>query len=150
MKKIAVLALMLFAFTGCMTIPTYEPFNRQSLEQGSEMTAGIGDIFFEYSTGQDMKNAMKPEDKGFVASGEKVELTIVELNKERLGLQYNEYTHTPPQAIGLSMYGGGWMVKQGFNKRFDYALADKIVRFKGYEFEIVSVENGQLKYKRVK
>lgn len=151
MKKLLILVLVLFAFTGCMTIPKYTPFNEQSLEQGLTRSAGIGDTFFEFSMGQKMIDTMKVDDKGFVASGEKVELTIVELNQEKLGLQYNEYTHMAPVAVGLTMYpGGGWMVKQGFNKRFDYALADKIVRFKGYEFEVFSVENGQIKYKRLK
>ena len=45
---------------------------------------------------------------------------------------------------------GNWMVKQGFNKRFDYAVADRVIRFKDYDFEILSVENGQIKYKRIK
>lgn len=154
MKKLAVLSLMLFAFTGCMTLPnyTYTPFVNQTLTEGQEKLAGMGDTFFEYSEGQ---TATEPTyiPSGTVASGIKYDLTIVELNHEKLGLQYNEFIFQPGAQYTNYMYvlgGGGWLVKEGFNKRFDYTLADKIVRFKGYEFEILSVENGQIKYRRVK
>lgn len=154
MKKLTALVLMLFAFTGCMNLPkyTYTPFVHQTLTEGQVKMAGIGDIFFEHSEGQ---TATEPIyiPSGTVASGNKYDLTIVELNKERIGLQYNEFTYQPQPKYMNSMFilgGGDWLVKQGYNKRFDYSLSDKVIRFKGYEFEIVSVENGQIKYKRLK
>lgn len=152
MKKLLSLALLLF-LAGCMNLPQYAyvPFADQSSAEGQVKVAGIGDIFYERSEGQSVKDEKNPTSEPVPYSGFKYELTIVELNQERLGLQYNEYTYQPVFVpMSATYYPGSWMVKQGFNKRFDYAVSDKIIRFKGYEFEILSVENGQIKYRRVK
>lgn len=147
MKKITILALMLFAFTGCMGVLTPVPFTQQSITQGEEKSAGIGDTFFEHTDGQ---NITDPFLGTYMNGGNKYDLTILELNQERLGLQYNEFYYAPARTVGYTTIPGGWLVRDGYNKRFDYSLSDKIVRFKGTEFEILSVENGQIKYKRVK
>lgn len=149
MKKLLFIMAVLF-ISGCAgMMATYAPFTEHSVEAGEEKVAGIGDIFFMHSNGQTMTDPMLAP-SGITASGDRYELTIVELNQERLGLQYNEFTFSPGTTIGYTYVPGGWMVKQGFNKRFDYAISDKIIRFKGYEFEVLSVENGQIKYRRLK
>ncbi|MBE7413882.1 MAG: hypothetical protein HS130_01085 [Deltaproteobacteria bacterium] len=147
MRKLACL-LMVFLLAGCMA--TLSPYLNQSVQEGEERVAGIGDTFFEHSAGQNKTDPMMPMLGEIPVSGEKYDLTILELNQERIGLQYNEFYYQPPHTIGNTTIPGGWMVKQGFNNRFDYAVADKIVRFKGYEFEVLSVENGQIKYRRLK
>lgn len=137
MKKIklfACLAIVLL-FAGCAGMQK-ELVNP---EVNIERTAGIGDEFFQYEF------LTFPTE-----SSHKFELTILELNPERLGLQYNEYFYSMPSTFSAAYAPSGWMVKQGFNKRFDYAIADKTVRFKNFEFEVLSVENGQIKYRRIK
>lgn len=146
MKKLFCV-LIIFLLSGCATMT---PFSTQSINPGDEKNAGIGDVFFEFSEGQTMHDPLLAALGGTVSNGMRFELTILEMNSEKIGLQYNEFFYQPPKAIGYTMIPGGWMVKEGYNKRFDYILADKVIRFKGYEFEIVSVENGQIKYRRVK
>ena len=149
MKKIFCLFIVLL-LGGCAGLTaTYAPFASTSINTGEEKTAGIGDIFYEFAQGQTMTDPMIAA-RGITASGEKFDLTIVELNKDKIGLQYNEFVFTPGALIGYTYIPGAWMVKQGFNKRFDYAITDKVIRFKGYDFEILSVENGQIKYRRIK
>lgn len=148
MKKIFIALVACFVLVGCAAMT---PFNISSVNQGEERVAGIGDIFLDHREGQSMKDPFLGEIMG--DDSIRYELTILELNNERLGLQYNEYLYSKGNGTPFNpatYVPAGWLVKQGFNKRFDYAVADKTVRFKGYEFEILSVENGQIKYRRVK
>lgn len=133
MKK---LFLLLIGIVIVSCIPIEDPIQKKDTISeiiippitDKEQIAGVGDVFFIFSHFAGMSNTSK------------YELVIVELTQEKLGLQYSEY-----------FFGrGGWMIKQGFNKRFDYAISDKVVRFKGYEFEIIGVEKGQIKYRRIK
>lgn len=133
MKKI-VIACLFFLIAGCtpsiVTIP----------DTGNEITAGIGDVFFSYSLITPLGNS------------DRFDLTIVELNDEEFGILYNEYIMQSP----LTSRAGtptGWLIKQGFTKRFDYPLKElkeNIIRFKNFEFAIVSISGGQITYKRVK
>ena len=145
MKKlfISLVAFLLFA-VGCAPMLPLTP----SMNQGEERIAGIGDTFFIHAQGQSMKDPFVGEI--VTNDSSRYDLTILELTQEKIGFQYNEYFYEPGRTVGYQSIPGGWMVKQGYNKRFDYAVADKIVRFKGYEFEILSVENGQIKYRRIK
>lgn len=148
MKKIFLVLVACFILVGCTAMA---PFKMSSVNQGEERLASIGDIFLDHKEGQSYKDPFLGE----VMSDDSMryELTILELNNEKLGLQYNEFFYSKGSGSPFSpatFVPAGWMVKQGYNKRFDYSLSDKIVRFKGTEFEILSVENGQIKYKRVK
>lgn len=142
MKKIGLILLMLFLFNGCVPM---QPTDSKPIEAGIpniavEKSSGVGDAFFEFThMGSFWTN-----------DNWKFDLTIVELNDQKIGLQYSEYLYSQPRVVGFTTIPGGWMIKDGFNKRFDYAVADKVIRFKGYEFEVVSVEKGQIKYKRIK
>lgn len=154
MKKKLWFLLVFVFFTSCMNLPkySYTPFINQTVGAGEEKVAGIGDSFFEHSEGQTVTEPTYLP-SGTVSSGFKYDLTVVELNKEKLSLQYNEFTYQPQARYADSMFiigGGDWLIKQGFNKRFDYALSDKIVRFRGYEFEVLAVEDGQITYRRLK
>lgn len=127
MKKFYYLSLIvLFSLIGCMALT---PFKTISINQNEEKTAGIGDTFFEYMEGQEEHMLQM----GIIADGYKYDLTILELNQERVGLQYNEFVYQRAYSVGYTTVPGGWVVKQGFNKRFDYAVIDKIIRFKGRE-----------------
>lgn len=143
MKTILFL-LMLFLFSGCATTQQSTPTITAIPNLNEEKSAGIGDIFFEYISvppidAMAMMFGSSPQSKRF-------DLTVLELNEQKIGLQYSEYVYYS----NPNTFSSGWAIKDGFNKRFDYAVADKVIRFKGYEFEIVSVEKGQIKYKRIK
>ena len=132
MKKLLSL-FVLFLFVGCAGM-------QQELASplpNNEKSAGVGDVFFTY------------EMKTFpVENNERFDLTVVELDGNKIGLQYAEYFYS--SGIGPYWQGAGWKIKDGFNKRFDYSISDKTVRFRGYEFEIVSLEGGQVRYRRIK
>lgn len=85
--------------------------------------ARVGEEFFSYSEG-----------------GARFDLTVVELGEEKLILQYSEFFMSDR---------GSWFIKQGFNKTFTYSPKE-MIRFKGYEFEPISVINGQITYRRIK
>lgn len=70
----------------------------------------------------------------------KFDLTVTEVSEQRIGLSYSEY-------MGKE---DSWLIKQGFTKELSYSPRDKIIRFRDYEFEILSVENGIIKYRRQK
>lgn len=146
MKKLLLL-LALVMVAGCAGFKPFEPFETSIINQGEERLAGIGDTFFEHTEGRKMTDPLLGE---VVEGTLKFDLTILELNKEKIGLQYNEFFYQPPTTIGYKTTPGGWMVKQGYNKRFDYAVADKVIRFKSYEFEIISAEPGRITYRRTK
>lgn len=96
-----------------------------------DVKAGVGDIFL----------AFESIDPFYAAENFKYDMTITSLNDKEVTLQYAEYF--------MSKDGGSWLIKQGFNKTFTY-YPKETIRFKGYEFEPISVSNGQITYKRVK
>lgn len=129
MRKALILFIALFILVGCAGLPKTMP------DLSVEKTAGVGDEFFRYEL-----QTFPPE------NSQRFDLTVVELNQEKIGLQYAEYTFLSNPYT----FQSGWAIKQGFNKRFDYQLADKVIRYKGYEFEIMVAEGGQIKYRRTK
>lgn len=149
MKKIIFVILTMAALAGCATMETV---NRGIPNVSEDKSAGIGDIFFEYTN----ETVTKDPFIGDIphAGAFRFDLTIVELTPQKLGLQYAEYTRIMQASynplIGPTSTMSDWLVKQGFNKRFDYSLDNKVVRFKDYEFEVLSAENGRMVYKRVK
>ena len=150
MKKIF-LVLLLWTLSGCMSIQPPVISYVTSPEISVETIKGIGDIFFRYEENATSRSFIGG-DMNFGVN--RFDLTIVELNEEKLALQYAEYT--PNSTIVAGPYGPtripspGWLIKQGFNKTYTYSVSDKFIRFKGYEFEIQSIENGILTYKRIK
>ena len=96
------------------------------VELNAEREAGVGDSFFTLES--------------FGEAHTKYELTIIELSKDKIGFQYSEY---------FSPSIGKWMIKEGFNKRFDFSLKEKVIYFKDYEFKILSFSKGKIKYKRI-
>ena len=127
MKNITLLLIMLI-FVGCMKEIRKSDFSPIINE---EKTVGIGDVFLTSSEEKIMTDGITThiQDGTF-----KFDLTIVELNEQKIGLQYSEYTKIQSQIPSqFGPIGGaisGWLIKEGFNKRFDYIVADKVVRFK--------------------
>lgn len=145
MQKLTMLLLLLalpLLFAGC----TPKFTNIYNMELSGERIAGMGDVFFDHSEGWGFEGGTEP----FFNHPFRFELIVVELTNEKMGLQYNEFTKL--QRMGT--YGPttmpDWVIKQGFNKRLDYVLADKVIHFKDFGFEIISVDKGQIKYRRIK
>lgn len=137
------LILIALLFTGCATMGGGGSTMTTDKPKVDEVvTATIGDIFFDHQ-----QVGYGPFD-----TCAKFDLTITALNDKDLTLQYAEYSK-PPKPFGGVMGEadpyGPWLIKQGFNKTFTYSPKETI-RFKGYEFEPISVSNGQITYKRVK
>ena len=111
----------------------------------TETKANIGDTFLDYTK-------INGQDNGFgtlFGSNFRFALTITSLNEKEIALQYEEYFKSPTGAYGGFYKDAPWLIKQGFNKTFTYSPKETI-RFKGYEFELISVTNGQITYKRIK
>ncbi len=140
MKRVIVVLVAMLMIGGC-AIPEQTGVASKPIEGGipligDESSAGVGDVFFTFTRLM-----------GFGKKGDiKYNLTVVELSEEKIGLQYTEYTYYSNPYT----YSSGWLIKEGFNKRFDYAMENKVVRFKGFEFEIVGVKDGMITYKRTK
>lgn len=151
MKKLFLLLCisMLFIGSGCGPV-LIKKDDILSLNLNDEKEAGVGDVFFAF----EHKNIVHSPFLGeLIAEFEsfRFELTIVELG-EKVGLYYAEYIYKMPgyDPVTYLPGQGGWIIKAGFNKRFDYATADKIIRFKDYEFEVTENKQGRLKYRRLK
>ena len=76
-------------------------------------------------------------------------LTVVSLNEKTLSLQYREYTKPVAGPYGGFRAAGNWLIKAGYNQKYDYELNNKTIRFQNYEFEIVDFKNGRIQYKRI-
>lgn len=135
------IVVFLLVLVGCATV---QPITQSIPDINQEKTASIGDTFFAYSS-------MAPRDPmatllsdSGISRDARFDLTILELG-DKIGLQYSEYYyHVNPYT-----YKSGWAVKEGFNKRFDYPADVGTVNFKGYEFEVISVDKGKITYKRI-
>lgn len=129
MKKLILIFISLLSLYGCVGARK----EVSSIDLNNEAVVGVGGILFQYE---------------FVAfpaiDSYRFDLTVAQLTDQNIALIYTEYSYKSTNLNNTL----NW--KEGPNKRFDYAIADKIIRFKSYEFEIVSVEKGQVKYKRIK
>lgn len=131
--KIFTIIFSVFLFLGCAT-PGIERVQKTFPTLKEERTAGIGDIFFE-SMETNTSRGIFGENLGVVGRFS-YDLTILEANEQKIGLHYSEYTNG--------------FIREGFNKRLDYPASDKFVRFKDFEFDIISVGKGLIRYKRIK
>jgi hypothetical protein len=142
MKNLAVILTALLCLSACaikkVSIQDSSPFANET------KTAGVGDVFFHYES-------MTGEDNyaGRIFNGQATmfELTVIQVTESTVSLQYREYTKTP-NAQGGYMLNGPWIVKQGYNQEYKYDLATKVIKFKGYEFKVLDVSNGSIKYQR--
>ncbi|MCK4739065.1 MAG: hypothetical protein KAT46_03875 [Deltaproteobacteria bacterium] len=141
MKKIILTIGVLFLLYGC--VPGMMPYPQGSPSFDSipglneKYAASMGDTFFKYSV---------TNNRGGSPNNWKFDLTVVELTPEKLSLQYSEYTlYTNPYS-----YVTNWMIKNGFNKTLNYSLKNKTIHFKNYIFEVQSIENGKIRYKRTR
>jgi hypothetical protein len=144
-RKVALFALMSLVFiVGC---PPKQYRHDVAMPNKNEVKiAGVGDEFFRHEL-------MYGDDNyaGSVFNGEATmfSLTVVSLNEKTLSLQYREFTKPVAGPYGGFKSGGGWLIKEGYNQKYDYELTNKTIRFQNYEFEIVGFKDGRIQYKRI-
>lgn len=150
MKRLLFIPLLLLI--GCATLVQEI---KMTPEIGMVQEAGIGDIFFKCENITGSKDPLL----GQIYPGSTLfDLTIVELNQKKVGLQYSESFYSAPSHSPDSFtpsYPDGQYIKQVFNERFDYDPSNKIINFKEYAFEIMKIEgplweSGRITYKRIK
>ncbi len=152
MNKILLISLLFLV--GCATtVQLNESIQIPSLNK--EKSVGVGDVFFESSVMTGTYN-----EPTFVYNGNNFRfvLTVMKLTKDNIVLRYSEYIKPfkkEPEAISFSLYRGYdmttfWKIKDGFSKEFEYELTNKFINYKDYEFEIISVGEGRIRYKRIK
>jgi hypothetical protein len=157
MKKFLPL-LGILLLSGCATLKQQNADSVvNSVVVGQESNAGIGDTFFtnETITGNEaiMSNGMVEYD-WIYGSANKMELTVAGATNEKLILNYAEYTKPPSPFDGdypRFLKNDPWLIKSGFNSQFQYDLTtSKTVTFKGFEFQVLGVQNNTVTYKRTK
>ena len=153
MKKLLLIISLVFLVEGCAP---GRIINTRLPSINEVKTASVGDVFFIMeditilpASGGSAFDLMSGK-QTMSTDSFRFDLVILELTDQKVGLQYSEYF--VPMKLNPLSYGkpDSWLIKQGFSKRFDYVVADKIISFRGYEFEIVGIEKGQIKYKRIK
>lgn len=144
LKTIILFFVFSFLLIGCTPIFT----SISAPELNGEKVAGVGDLFFIHKEGAGFEGGTEP----FLRDAFSFDLVILELNDRTIGLQYTEYTKVeePTGNPYAPKRTSDWLIKQGFNRRFDYNAADRVIRFKGYEFDIISIDNGYIRYRRIK
>jgi hypothetical protein len=157
MKKFLPLLGMLL-LSGCATVKQQNADSTvNSVAVGQESHAGIGDTFFtnELVMGNEtiVTEGESPVSDYIVGVGEKTELTVEGATNEKLTLNYAEYTKESTNN-GYATYfykNAPWLIKSGFNSQYSYDLtASKTITFKGYEFQVLGVQNNVVTYKRTK
>ena len=132
MKKL-MLVVVCFVLVGCTGLGG-SGIKQTPLDTIQE--ASIGDVLFDYQ-------------KMTLTNPTKFNLMIVALTKSNITLQYTEYFAPKDFATGLPKYGT-WVIKAGFNTRLEYPLGSGVIRYKSFEFKVLSVDNCTITYKRTK
>lgn len=133
--------LVFLLLAGCATLGPSKIM--ESPAANDIRTVSTGDIFLSYENSAAVTDPLWGE---IMRKGDRFDLVVVEITERKFSLQYSEYiwghsgAYQPP----------GWFIKPGFNRRLDYDIAGGLIRFKDFEFEILGVEAGQIKYRRIK
>ena len=147
MSRLLAICAVLLSVSISACLPTN--INRQiadpSYNETNTVTAGVGTVFFHYET-------MTGQDNGFgmVFNGQATmfELTVIELTQSTITLQYREYTKSPGPQGGYSL-NSPWIVKQGYDQEYKYDLAERIIKFKGFEFVVIEASGDSIFYQRI-
>jgi hypothetical protein len=142
MKNLTVILTALLCLSACA--PTNINIQISSPFANETKTAGVGDVFFHYEsmTGEDNHFG-----KACLGSNSMFELTVVQLTESNISLQYREFMK-PISKAGCYSISEPWLVKQAFSQEFKYDLAQKVIKFKSYEFKVLEVSGGSIKYQR--
>jgi hypothetical protein len=142
---ITLLFLFMGSFAGCAGVPVN--YDASPQVPNKILDTKIGDIFFERETmtGEDNRAGWV-----FFGNAMRIELSVRAATKDKLVLDYSEYTKPMNQSGGYQRYGQ-WFKRPAFDKTMEYDLTDsKIISFQKYEFEIIEIKGGRITYKRLK
>ncbi len=115
--------------SGCSIKPAVPAVNKRMLMHGEESSASVGDIFFSAAPGNNVHG-----DKS-----EKYSLLILRLNEREIIFKYISTTDAEI-SVGA---------KKSV-KTFTYPVDEKKLRFREFEFQILSAGENEIKYKRIK
>ena len=133
---------------GCRHAPRRVITDEISPIKDQKMTVGIGDILFSKIHYYGYVN--RERESWFIGKIFREELTIIELNPDLIRVQYAEYYRKnyvePQDRINLNT-PAIWLIRDPYTKIFTFQATDKLIRYSGYEFEILSLDNDKMTYK---
>ena len=153
--KIAILGLLAAFLTGCLSMPYYER-TEATLAVNDDHIARVGDVFFEVAHRSGADNGTGALLNSYIDGIEnksfKYVLTVSSASRERLVLDYSEYT-----LASLNQYGAisknldNWVRRSAYDRRLDFDLTESNRVFYGEaEFEVIESLGGYVKYRRIK
>ena len=108
----------------------------------------FGDVFFEREQESGHNNSMNGD---WIFNANRIELVVRSATNDKLGLGYSEYFKSGSGAYREITYADKWLKKQAFDAPLEYDLKEsRNVLYKDYEFEILAVKGGRIKYKRIR
>lgn len=128
--KPLVFFLMLSAL-GCTSKQANPQYAAPSLNEVKIISEG-GEFFRRETVSADSKEAKL------------VKLTLLKLSELTFSLRYQEFTKA---TNGRYSTGETWTLKEEFDSKYE-CKAGSLIKFKDYQFEILTVENGSIKYIR--
>ncbi len=132
---------------GCATV---KPISIENIGQqpGVELSTNIGDIFFEKEEMSGKENSINGI---WLFNAQRMELAVRSATKDKLVLDYSEFYKSGSGSYGEIRTSDPWLKKPAFDKSLEFDLADsKNIYFKKFEFEIIDVKGGRIKYRRIK
>ena len=132
---------------GCATVKPITVVNIGQ-QPGVELTTNVGEVFFDQQEMSGKENSMNGI---WLFNGQRIEYAVRSATKDKLVLDYSEFFKHGSGGYGEILHNDPWLKKPAFDKTLEFDLADsKSIFLKKYEFEILDVKGGRIKYKRVK
>ena len=156
--RIVILGLLAAFLTGCLTMPTFEYYERRdiSMQVGEDNIARVTDVFFEDAFRAGTANAygelISHRVEGTQNTSIRYLLTVSTATRDKLTLQYSEYVLQPLNQYGaISKNDNNWLRRSAFDQTLEFNLNESNkVFFKDYEFEVIESLGGYVKYIRTK
>jgi hypothetical protein len=111
---------------------------------GKKASARVGDVFFYRMTYEYYVGSMVGKVILTTPEPLQYELTVVEAAEKSITLRYREYEYSK------NPFGKKWKLKPGATTTHFFKVKKKPIWFKGLKFQIFSVEDGVIRYKRIK
>jgi len=131
MGRAAIILLAFSLILGCAS----KQYRQSTTPNLNEIrTAGAGDEFFRH------------ESQGDNGEAKMSKLTVLSVGPKDVAMQYQEFTR--PVVKNGAATGASWTPKPEFDQRYEFKTERGLIKFKDYEFEILGVENGRIRYRR--
>ena len=133
MNRIFVGLLALFLIVGCSAKQNRQQYAIPTLNEVK--IAGTGEDFFRRETTSEDKTEAKL-----------LKISVLELNQTTLSLRCQEFTK---KTSGRDAGAETWNLKDEFDRRYEYKRAPLVIKLRDYEFEVLEIEQGRIRYMRV-